>query len=61
MGDPRGRQGIGQVDAWVWRGIVGSGWHEPHKVKAAGVEARVTPGFHHQDLLGVVVESGDTG
>lgn len=58
MGDPRGRRGTGQGHGGVGRGVVWSWWQEP--VKTAGVEAGATPGSHHQDLLGVVVKSGDT-
>lgn len=59
MGDPGGRRGTGQGDGWVCRGVVRR--QEPRKGKAAGVEARVASGSHHQDLLGVVVQSGDAG
>lgn len=59
MGDPGGRRGTGQGDGWVCRGVIRR--QEPHEVKAAGVEAGGTSGSHHQDLLGVVVQSGDTG
>lgn len=57
MGDQRGRQGWGE--GWVWRGVVGG--QDSHKVEAAGVEAGAPPGTHHQDLLSVVVEGGDSG
>lgn len=58
-GGRRGRWGVRQGNGQVWGGVVGSGWQESHKVKAAGVEVRGTPGSAHQDLLGVVVQGGD--
>lgn len=61
MGDPGRRRRTGQGDGRVRRRVIRSGWHEPQELKAAAVEARVAPGSHHQDLLGVVVESGDAG
>ena len=59
MRDPGGRRGTSKSDGWVRWGVIR--WKEPHKVEAAGVEARGAPGSHHQDLLGVVVQSGDAG
>lgn len=59
VGDAGGRRGTGQGEGWVRRRVIR--WQEPHEVKAAGVEARVAPGSHHQDLLGVVVQGGDAG
>lgn len=56
----RGRRGTGHGGGWVCRGVIRSRWQEPHEVEAAGVKARVMPRPHHQDLLGVVVQSGDT-
>lgn len=61
MGYPWGRRGTGHGEGWVRGGVIRSRWQEPHKVEAAGVEARVTPRCHHQDLLGVVVQGGDAG
>lgn len=50
---------VGNGVAWVSRGVI---WRqEPHKVKAAGVQAGVVTWSHHQDLLSVVVEGGDAG
>lgn len=60
VGDEWGGQRSGQADGRVWRCVVGGRWHEPHEVKAAGVEVGGAPGTHHQDLFGVVVQSGDT-
>lgn len=59
MGEPWGRRGTGQGDGGVPGGVIRR--QEPHEVKAAGVEAGDTSGAHHQDLLGVVVQGGDTG
>lgn len=61
MGDPRGRQGTGNVGPRVGRGVVRSRWQESRKVKAARVETGGTPRTHHQDLFGVVVQGGDAG
>lgn len=60
MGDVWGGLWTGQGDGWVWGGVIRSRWQEPHEVKAAAVEARVTPGSHHQHPLCVVVQSRDT-
>lgn len=61
VGYPWGRHGTGHGGGWVCRGVIRSRRQEPHEVEAAGVEAQVMPGSHHQDLLGVVVQCGDTG
>lgn len=60
VGDPRRRQGTGEVGGRIWWCVVRSRWQKSHKVKAAGVEVRGTPGTHHQDLFGIVVQGGDT-
>lgn len=60
VGDPRRRQGTGEVGDRIWWCVVRSRWQKSHKVKAAGVEVRGTPGTHHQDLFGIVVQGGDT-
>lgn len=59
VGYPGGRRGAGSGEGRVCGSVIR--WQEPHEVEAAGVEARVTPRSHHQDLLGVVVQGGDTG
>lgn len=59
MGYPGGRRGASHGEGWVRGSVIR--WQEPHEVEAAGVEARETPWSHHQDLLGVVVQGGDTG
>lgn len=60
VGDPRRRQGTGEVGGRIWWCVVRSRWQKSHKVKAAGVEVGGTPGTHHQDLFGIVVQGGDT-
>lgn len=61
MGDPRGRERAGQGGGRVWRGVVRCRWQEPRKVEAARIKAGGSPGTHHQNLFGVVVEGGDAG
>lgn len=59
MREAWGRRGAGQADGW--RCVVRSGRWQSHKVEAAGIKAGDASGAHHQDLLGVVVESGHAG
>lgn len=55
--------GLGTVggNGRVWRCVVGGRWWGASIDKAAGVQAEAASGPNHQDLLGVVVESGDSG